>query len=144
MRNYNHIKCEVKLLLRAISGMAVYITTIAVNSLRQSDAHMRQHNIQALLQIMAWRLFGAKPISEPMLPNCQLDARQHISMKFYVKFKKNVHSRKCTWNYRLPKSRPSCPSLNVLRHEWVIATQKTIVQKPTVLVFLDITGTPKL
>ena len=35
---------------------------------------------------MAWRLFGAKPLSEPMLPYCQLDPKEHILEKFYSKF----------------------------------------------------------
>ena len=29
---------------------------------------------------------GAKPLSEPMLPNCQLDPKEYNSMKFYSKF----------------------------------------------------------
>ena len=41
-----------------------------INSLRLSDACMRQYKILALLQIMACRLFGAKPLSEPMLLYC--------------------------------------------------------------------------
>ena len=36
---------------------------------------------------MASCLFGTKPISEPMLPYCQLDPKEHISVKFYLKFK---------------------------------------------------------
>ena len=40
------------------------------NSLRPSDAYMRQCNIPPLLQIMACRLFGAKPLSEAMLEYC--------------------------------------------------------------------------
>ena len=35
---------------------------------------------------MACRLFGAKPLSEPMLPYCQLDPKDHKSMKFYFNF----------------------------------------------------------
>ena len=36
---------------------------------------------------MACRLFGTKPLSEPILPNCQLDTKEHSSVKFYLKFK---------------------------------------------------------
>ena len=36
---------------------------------------------------MAWRLIGTKPFSEPMLPYYQLDTKEHISVKFYLKFK---------------------------------------------------------
>ena len=46
----------------------------------------------ALVQLMAFLLFGAKPLSEPMLPYCQLDPTEHISVKFYSKFK-SFHSR---------------------------------------------------
>ena len=50
----------------------------------------------ALDQIMACRLDGTKPLSEPMLTYCQLDPKEHISMKFYLKFK-YFHMRKCIW-----------------------------------------------
>ena len=36
---------------------------------------------------MACRLVDAKPLSEPMLPYCQLDPKEHISVKFYLKFR---------------------------------------------------------
>ena len=54
----------------------------------------------ALFQIMACRLDGAKPLSEPMLTYCQWDPKEHISRKFYLKFK-CFHSRKCIWICRL-------------------------------------------
>ena len=38
-----------------------------VNSLRPSDAYMRRWTVSSLVQIMACRLFSAKPLSEPML-----------------------------------------------------------------------------
>ena len=79
-----------------------------INSLRPSDAYKRQYNIPTLVQIMACGLFGAKPLSEPMLPYCQLHPKEHISMKFYLKF---IHSnwRKCPW-----KLWPFCLSFSVL------------------------------
>ena len=43
--------------------------------------------IQSWLQIMVCRLFGSKPLSEPMLPYCQLDSEECISVKSYFKFK---------------------------------------------------------
>ena len=43
------------------------------NSLRPSDIYMHQYNIPTLLQIMAFCLFGTKPLSEPKLPYCQLE-----------------------------------------------------------------------
>ena len=36
---------------------------------------------------MACQLFRAKPLSEPMLPHHQLDPKEHISEKLYLKFK---------------------------------------------------------
>ena len=52
---------------------------------------MRECNIPTLVQIMACRMFGTKPLCEPMLPYCQLDPKEHISMKFYSKFKIFIH-----------------------------------------------------
>ena len=54
---------------------------------------MRQYNIPTLLPIMDCRLFGAKPLSEIMLPYGQLDTKEHNSVKYYLKFKR-FHSRK--------------------------------------------------
>ena len=44
-----------------------------LNSSPPSAAYMRQWAQQALVQVMACRLFGAKPLPEPMLAYCQLD-----------------------------------------------------------------------
>ena len=47
-----------------------------INSSPPSAAYimyMRQRIGSALVQIMACRLFGAKPLSKPMLRYCQLD-----------------------------------------------------------------------
>ena len=44
-----------------------------VNSSSPSPAYMRQWTGSALFQLMACRLFGAKPLPEPMLALCQLD-----------------------------------------------------------------------
>ena len=46
---------------------------LSINSSPPSAAYTRQWIGSALVQIMACRLFGAKPLSEPMLGNCQLD-----------------------------------------------------------------------
>ena len=54
----------------------------------------------ALVQIMACRLDSAKPLSEPMLTYCEIDPKEHISMKFYLKFK-YFYSRKCVCKCRL-------------------------------------------
>ena len=44
-----------------------------LNSSPPSAAYMCQWIGSALVQIMAWSLFGAKPLSKPMLRYCQLD-----------------------------------------------------------------------
>ena len=46
---------------------------------------------------------------------CQLKAKEHISMIFYLKFNR-FHSRNCTWKCRLQKWRLSCIGLNVTIH----------------------------
>ena len=43
-------------------------------SVRPSDAYMRHQPRQSLGQMMVCRLFGAMPLSEPMLCYCQLDS----------------------------------------------------------------------
>ena len=63
-----------------------------INSLRLSDAYMHQKARPSLAQIMACRLISPRPLSETMLPYCQLDPKEYISMKFYLKFK-SFHSR---------------------------------------------------
>ena len=40
---------------------------------------------------MACRLSGAKPLSEPMLSYCQLDPKEHISVKFHLNLKVFIH-----------------------------------------------------
>ena len=56
----------------------------------------------ALVQIMACRLFGAKPLSEPVLGYCWLDPSEQTSVKFLSKCK-TFNTRKCIWKYRLRK-----------------------------------------
>ena len=46
-----------------------------------------KHILPSLVHIMACRLFGAMLLPEPMLPYCQLDHEEHISMTFYLKSK---------------------------------------------------------
>ena len=57
-----------------------------VNSSPPSYAYMRRWTGPSLIQVMACRLFGAKPLSEPMLAYCQLDSWEQISVKFKSKF----------------------------------------------------------
>ena len=44
-----------------------------INPSSPSAAYMLQRIGSTLVQIMAWHLFGAKPLSEPMLSYCQMD-----------------------------------------------------------------------
>ena len=76
------------------------LSTARVNSSSLSAAYMRQWLGSALVQIMACRLFGAKPLPKPMLGFCQLDPYDQNSVKFQSKHK-TFHSRKCIWKYLL-------------------------------------------
>ena len=78
-----------------------------VNSSPPSAAYMRQWTGSSLVQVMACRLFGAKPLPEPMLTYCELDSWEHISVKFESEFY-HFHSGKCSWKCRLSKCRPFC------------------------------------
>ena len=49
---------------------------------------------------MTCRLFGAKPLPEPMLVNCPLDPWEQTSVKFESKYK-TFHSRKYIWKCRV-------------------------------------------
>ena len=51
-----------------------------------SAAHMSQWIGSALVQIMACRLFGVKPLSKPMLGYCQLDCQEQTSVKLNLEF----------------------------------------------------------
>ena len=87
---------------------------LAIKSSPPSAACMRQWTGSSLVQVMACRLFGAKPLPEPMLSYCQLDSWEHISVKFESEFY-HFHSRKCNWICRLPKWRPFCPGGDELK-----------------------------
>ena len=57
----------------------------------------------ALLQIMACHLFGAKPLSKPMLGYCQLDRQEQTSVKFKTEFY-HFHYRNACENVICQKS----------------------------------------
>ena len=83
-----------------------------------SATYMHQWTGSSLIQLMAWHLFDAKPLPEPMLPYCQLDSWKQISVKFEFKFY-HFHSRKYIWKC-LPKWWPFCPGGEELTHwGWV-------------------------
>ena len=79
-----------------------------VNSSPPSAAYMRQWTGPSSVQVMACRLFGAKPLPEPMMAYCQLDSWEQSSAKFESELY-DFHSRKCILTHRLPKWRPFCP-----------------------------------
>ena len=54
----------------------LWVLKLVLNSFPPSAAYMRHCIGSALLQIMACRLFGAKPLSKPMPGYCQLVKRQ--------------------------------------------------------------------
>ena len=54
-----------------------------INSSPIRTAYKRPWTGSALVQIMACHLNGATPLSEPVWTYCQLDPKEHISMKFY-------------------------------------------------------------
>ena len=74
-----------------------------------SAAYIRQWTGLSLVQIMACRLLGAKPLHEPLLVYCQLDSWEQISVKFKSEFY-HFHSWKSIWKCRLPKWWPFCPA----------------------------------
>ena len=83
------------------------------NSLRANDAYMHQQPRTSLVQIKASRLFGAKPLSEPMLEYCQWDPWEH---KLQFDFNRNLYI--FIWKKHLKmssgKCQPICFDLNVL------------------------------
>ena len=62
--------------------MSAILCVCVVNSSPPSAAYMRQWTGPSLVQVMACRLFGAKPLPEPMLAYCQLDSKEQTSVKF--------------------------------------------------------------
>ena len=95
--------------------------TILTNSLLSSDwvnsspcaTYMRQWPASPgspLVRVIACRLFGTKPLPEPMQIYCQLDLWEQISVKFELIFW-YFHSRKCINAFEISsvKWRPFCP-----------------------------------
>ena len=75
------------------------LITVGVDSFRPSDAYVSV-NWASLVQIMACRLVGAKPLSEPVLECCWLDPWEQTPVKSQSKFV-NFHSRKFIRKCRL-------------------------------------------
>ena len=90
------------------------VTTGAFFSLlRPSESYICHQPIPSLVQIMASRLFGAKPLSRPTLYHCQWDLSEQnfsqiifdIQTFSFQNVQLKMSSRKCP---------PFCPGLNVL------------------------------
>ena len=72
---------------------------------------MRQYNIPTLAQKMAYRLLGTKPLSEPMRPYCQLDPKEHNSVKV-----RKFSFTELPLKMSSAKWQPFCLGLNMLRY----------------------------
>ena len=90
------------------SGMQAHL-----NSFPPSATYMRQWTVSSLVQVMACRLFCAKPLPEPVMVYCQLDSWQQVSVKFESEFY-HFLSMKCIWTCRLSKWHPFCPGRDEL------------------------------
>ena len=55
-----------------------------INSSPPSAAYMRRWTGPSLVQVMACRLFSAKPLPEPMLAYCQLDSWEQIFSEIII------------------------------------------------------------
>ena len=97
-------------------------SSVMDKSLRLSDAYMRWESMPTLVQIMACRLFGAKPLSEPMLTYCRLGPQEKISINFLSEkifihaLFDYFHPLKCIWISCLPNGghflhSSMCPAL---------------------------------
>ena len=64
------------------SSDILMFSCMVINSSPPSDACMHQWTGSAMVQVMTCRLFGVKPLPEPMLIYCQLDPLEQISVKF--------------------------------------------------------------
>ena len=82
----------------------------SLNSSPPIAAYMYQWTGSSLVEIMACRLYGAKPLSEPMQQNCRVDPSKQILVKFESKYK-TFHSWKCIWNC-CPRKMSKCCARN--------------------------------
>ena len=76
-------------------GIGVFKTQL----ISPSAAYMHRWTGSTLVQVMACRLFGTKPLPEPMQTLCQLDPQEQTSVKFESKCK-IFHWWYCIWNGR--------------------------------------------
>ena len=89
LNNFRRSWCKWIALYIWISGSSVHCHYL--NSSPPSSAYMSQRIGATLVQIMACRLFGAKPLSKRMLGYCQLNPLKLTSVKFESKYKLFIH-----------------------------------------------------
>ena len=70
-------------------------------------------SLPSMVELMACRLVGTKPLSKPTLGYCQLDTEGQIPVNFQSKYT-TFHSRKCICKISSAKWRPFCLGLDVL------------------------------
>ena len=97
-----------------------------INLLRPGDACIHHRIRPPLIQIMVCRLFGAKPLSEPMQDYFQLDTCKHISVKSSTKYN-SFHSIKCVWKSCLQNgghlTRSQCIKMRAGARSFVVTRQ---------------------
>ena len=93
-------------------------TQILVNSLRPSDAYMCQWTRPSLIQIMACRLTGAKPLSEPMMGYCLLDPWGRTNFSEILIGIQTFSLKKIQLKMSSGKWWPFCLGLDVLSKMW--------------------------
>ena len=98
--NIVYLEYPPKLNMHSEAKYAMCIWLAHLNDLPPSAAYMCQWIGTVLVQIMACRLFGDKPLFKPVLGYCQLDHWEQISVKFKSKYE-IFHTRKCIWKCRL-------------------------------------------
>ena len=82
--------------------------------------HTCVSKLSSLVQIMARRLFIAKPLFEPMIMYCQYDPNDYISMKYHLKFT-NVFIQENAFENIVCKVQPFCVCLYVLNNDlWLM------------------------
>ena len=88
-----------------------------LNSSPPSATYMRQWMRSVLVQIMACRLCGTKPLSKPMLSYCQLDPNEQTSVTFSIKIQ-NLLFTKMHLKTPSAKWRPFCSGGDGFLHYW--------------------------
>ena len=90
--------------------------TFLINSLRPSDAYMRRWTGSSLVQILACRLYGDRPLSEPMLEYCYWAFRNKLQWNFNRN--SNIFIQKIAFKTLSAKLCLSYLGLNELNHKF--------------------------